>query len=560
MHDAPPPSSAAATPEEDGPFPPRTVLVVDDNPMKRYTTAHALRHAGFAVAEAATGAEALRLARRQPALIVLDVNLPDIGGFEVCRRVKADPETATVLVLHLSGHLTSGEDVAQGLEGGADGYLVVPVEPRVLTANVRALLRLHAAEEAARFAARYWEATFEAIRDGVFLVDAAGAVVRWNAAADTLLRGSGDAPLAVGTPLADVLARLGAVDAPQAHGTRAEAEVEVPGGQWLRITVDPVEAEEPGSAGSGAAGGSAPPRGAVCTVADVTARARAAVKNERIADALQRSLLFRPDIRRFPGLEVEGVYRAASEEALVGGDFADAYALANGRVALVVGDVTGKGLPAATFTAEIKYALRAFLRESPDTALALGRLNRYLMESRRLSGGPEGSYVSLALAVVDSDAGVVAASAAGAEPPLIVRPTEMAAGEAAAAPPLDVTEIAALGPLLAADPESEYGVVSAPLLPGAVLVLATDGLTEARVGRGREFFGVEGLARAVSRGAALGPSLRDAAEAVVAEALAFAGGRQNDDVCLLLARRAAAGAAAADPAAGAEGSGAHAPN
>src|SRR5215217_5852442 len=123
------------------------ILHVDDNPATRYTIGRTLGREGFEVREADTGEQALRLAKEGPDLVILDVKLPDIGGFEVCRRIKADPTTATIPVLHLSATYVTDEAQATGLDGGADGYLVQPVDPRVLVATVKALLRLRRAEE-----------------------------------------------------------------------------------------------------------------------------------------------------------------------------------------------------------------------------------------------------------------------------------------------------------------------------------------------------------------------------------------------------------------------------
>lgn len=127
--------------------PPR-VAYVEDNEALRYATSRVLREGGFAVEEAETGAEGLRLARSspQPDLVLLDVRLPDMSGFEVCRRIKSDPVTASIPVLHLSHTYAAGDWVALGLEGGADGYLIQPTEPRVLVATIRALLRARKAE------------------------------------------------------------------------------------------------------------------------------------------------------------------------------------------------------------------------------------------------------------------------------------------------------------------------------------------------------------------------------------------------------------------------------
>ncbi len=103
----------------------------------------------YEVLEASTGAEALRLLTAVPDLITLDVRLPDIDGFEVCRRIKADPNTAHVPILHVSASNVEAEHRVRGLKGGADGYLVQPLDPEELLATVDALLRLKRAEREA---------------------------------------------------------------------------------------------------------------------------------------------------------------------------------------------------------------------------------------------------------------------------------------------------------------------------------------------------------------------------------------------------------------------------
>ncbi|HKA27910.1 MAG TPA: response regulator [Candidatus Binatia bacterium] len=127
------------------------ILVVDDNEPARYTKVRILRDAGYEVVEAATGDEALRLvAEWVPRLILLDVNLPGVDGWEVCRRLKADPATASVAVLQVSATHVREEDTVRALEGGADASLTEPIEPAVLVATVRALLRARLAEDALR--------------------------------------------------------------------------------------------------------------------------------------------------------------------------------------------------------------------------------------------------------------------------------------------------------------------------------------------------------------------------------------------------------------------------
>ncbi|PYN07629.1 MAG: hypothetical protein DME02_11160 [Candidatus Rokuibacteriota bacterium] len=129
-----------------GSEPPINIVVVDDFKDGRDLMAALLRREGFKVKEAETGEEALALAEEQPALMVLDVNLPDIDGFEVCRRIKKEPRTAGISVLQISAAFRKSGDRVRGLEGGADAYLALPVEREELVATVRALLRIRRAE------------------------------------------------------------------------------------------------------------------------------------------------------------------------------------------------------------------------------------------------------------------------------------------------------------------------------------------------------------------------------------------------------------------------------
>ena len=166
-----------------------TILHVDDNETNRYVVSRMLRKAGFEVQEAATGETGLQLVAQQPPdLIILDVQLPDINGFEVCHRLKANPATSSIPVLHLSASFVQSKDKAQGLESGADGYLAQPVEPIELLATIKALLRIREAEESALALAKEWQTTFNAMNDGVCLLDRYGRILRSNSAMTNLLR------------------------------------------------------------------------------------------------------------------------------------------------------------------------------------------------------------------------------------------------------------------------------------------------------------------------------------------------------------------------------------
>ena len=117
-----------------------TILVVDDRPDARYALVRALTGAGYDVRETATGRDALRLARMFPDLIVLDIALQDIDGFEVCRRLKMDDVTRSIPVLHKTAAYGDPEHRRQGLESGADEYLTEPIDARTLVDTVKRLL------------------------------------------------------------------------------------------------------------------------------------------------------------------------------------------------------------------------------------------------------------------------------------------------------------------------------------------------------------------------------------------------------------------------------------
>jgi PAS domain S-box-containing protein len=127
---------------------PARILNVDDNEIGLYTKTRILRQAGFDVIEAANGMDALQAVRTQhPDLVLLDLQLPDVDGFEVCRRIKSDPASARLPVLHITA--TAGiapDSEASSAESGADIFLQQPVEPQEIITVVRTLLRLRTTE------------------------------------------------------------------------------------------------------------------------------------------------------------------------------------------------------------------------------------------------------------------------------------------------------------------------------------------------------------------------------------------------------------------------------
>lgn len=123
------------------------ILNVDDNDSSRYAKSRTLQRAGFTVCEAGSGAEALRLVMaEQPDLVLLAVQLPDINGFEVCRRMKSHPAMAAVMIVQMSASFIEGQDRVRRREEDADAYLTEPVQPEDLMATITGLLRLRQIE------------------------------------------------------------------------------------------------------------------------------------------------------------------------------------------------------------------------------------------------------------------------------------------------------------------------------------------------------------------------------------------------------------------------------
>jgi PAS domain S-box-containing protein len=153
-------------------FPERQkILVVDDNAASLYATSRILRAASFEVIEAENGTDALALAPTVD-LIILDINLPDIDGLEVCRKLRARSDASYLPIVHLSATFVTSVDKAQGLSAGADSYLTHPADPAVLVATVRALLFARKSDAIRRTADSRFRAVFELASSGIALLDA----------------------------------------------------------------------------------------------------------------------------------------------------------------------------------------------------------------------------------------------------------------------------------------------------------------------------------------------------------------------------------------------------
>jgi PAS domain S-box-containing protein len=183
-----------------------TVLVVDDSAAGRYSLARALRAHGFDTVETAGGAQALELAaKHHVSAVVLDVHLPDLHGFEVCRLIRSRPETATLPVIHVSAVYVESSHQVDGLAAGADAYLLSPVDPPVLAAMLDSLIRAHRLNSDARRRESRFRGVFEAADCAMLLLDANGCIAEVNGAFASLVdRQRERLP---GRPLADLAPR-----------------------------------------------------------------------------------------------------------------------------------------------------------------------------------------------------------------------------------------------------------------------------------------------------------------------------------------------------------------
>ena len=240
-----------------------------------------------------------------------------------------------------------------------------------------------------------------------------------------------------------------------------------------------------------------------------------------LAEALQASLL-PPSPPMIPGLDVAVRYRAAAGEGQIGGDFFDVFPLPDGAWAVFIGDVSGRGARAAALTALARYTLRAAAIGAASPSDALKVLNDVVR--RELEAAYEGDERFLTVAYVTiapAEDGFGLRLACGGHPfPLLRR----SAG--------DVEEVRCEGELIGAFDAHESIDESLQLLPGDLVVLVTDGVTEAR--RSGVEFGQERLRRVVAEVAAA--TAADTADAIEQEVLAHLGGRSQDDLAIVVLR------------------------
>lgn len=516
---------------------PANVLVVDDTPAKRYVMSSWLRRAGHHVVEAAGGEEALTvIGAYHPDLVILDVRLPDLSGFEVCERIKADPGTAAIPVIQVSGNAVTVRDRAEGLERGADAYLSEPIEPDEFTATVEATLRYSRARRRAEvMAARLAELaevtlginraeSFEelmtvAVRGAVSILSRQARALALPA--DGQLRryiavpGAEPVPETVPPDLLDRLCGM-------ALGQDAGAEVITVGpSEWTVLSHSPVERPVVGVLCRTKAG--RPPVFLAVTadpildgneinvlrqlaqgLALAVDALRAYAEEHATSLTLQRSLLPKK-VPNIPGLALGLRYRPARDNVEVGGDFYEVLETGD-RVLVAIGDVMGHSLHAATIMAELRHALRASVMDRVDLSASMDLLNKVL---RRYHPG---MTATVCLLLLHPDTGEMQLANAGHIPPLLAGPRARYHG---------------LGNLLLGVADEEYKVDHLVLPPGGTVMLFTDGLLE-----DRDVL----LDVSLERARELAETVEDDLERFCDRMLA-AFGMREDDVALVVLRR-----------------------
>jgi PAS domain S-box-containing protein len=235
-------------------------------------------------------------------------------------------------------------------------------------------------------------------------------------------------------------------------------------------------------------------------------------REHRIADILQKALI--PEMTYdVPGCDIAVRYEPALKEAEVGGDFYDIFDLGDGKLAVLIGDVAGKGLAAAIRVAAARHSIRSYAFLDPRPSKVMTLANDALCRD-----DVEAGMLTAFLAIIDTRVGIVTYSSGGHEPPVVKRAdggTEL----------LDVQ-----GRVMGAAPDWAYPEQSRLLRPGDILMLVTDGITEARPDP-LNLFGVEGVQDYLSR--TQETSIEDIAEGLLEAAKKHAGGPLSDDAAIV---------------------------
>jgi PAS domain S-box-containing protein len=498
------------------------VLLVDDRPENLITLEAVLGPLDLDLVRASSGEGALRaLLERDFAAVILDVQMPGMDGFETASYIRRRPRSRLTPIIFLSAISTDVSHVMRGYESGAVDYVLKPFDPAILRSKVQVFAELELERRARARSEGLLLSALRASPNGLAIVDGSGAVVHANPALAGLVGRPGE-PLereslvALLAPADPVDVRAGLERLYDGREDRFEAEISLGTGVPVRLVASAVQGDD----------GHVlvelwdlrerieREQARIALVEEQSARAEAEALYARehdIATTLQRGLL-PASLPPTPGVALASFLEAGGEGTQVGGDWFDAFPLPGGRVGLVVGDVSGRGVAAASRMGELRSAARAFAQDGHPAVEVVERLNAY-----HHALAPD-ALTTLVYAVVEPDVGRVRIVNAGHPAPAIALPGESPAVVAGTCAALGVQEVL----------RAQESVVDFP--PEATLVLYTDGLVERR-SEGTH----GGTARLLS---ALAEPAEDV-EGTCREVLAACGTAVGDDVTVLCARATA---------------------
>jgi serine phosphatase RsbU (regulator of sigma subunit)/CheY-like chemotaxis protein/anti-sigma regulatory factor (Ser/Thr protein kinase) len=469
-----------AAPVEDPPgTEPSGVLVVDDRPENLFALEAVVEPLGVRVTTAPSGEDALRaLLRDDFALILLDVRMPGLDGFATASMIKKHPRTAGIPIIFLTAFDEHFEHVLQGYSSGAVDYIVKPFDPWVLRSKVQVFLDLHRKtrqleRQAAQLSAHVEQlrASRAALADAERMAQLGGWEIDITAdrivVSDQAHRIFGwplDDPLPPASTILKQLRLPGSTDSSSLLAVDGrlslEAQLVRPDGDLRKVVLN----AEPHN--NGHLGG---PR-IVGTIQDVTeqraarqalSEATRELQHERELVHLLQASMAPPTLPEIAELEVAACYRPA-DSGLAGGDWYDVIPLSDGDVLLVIGDVAGHGVPAASSMSQIRTALRVIAFSQPDPATIMRDAQRYLATS------VPGAFATVLIGRLNPSTGVCRLASAGHLPPVCHHDGEARVTWMPVGPPLGIRM------------ETPYEEAIVEVAPGSSLVLYTDGLVERR--------------------------------------------------------------------------------
>ena len=500
--------AAVTPPSEEHPV---GILLVDDHKENLSALKAVLEPLGERLVSAESGEQALRaLLREDIAVILLDVRMAGLDGLQTARIIRARPRTRHIPIIFLTAQVSEVEEIALAYASGAVDYVIKPFEPEILRAKVSVFVELsrERGERVRQSRARAEaEAVARTVRTLQILSDAALSHMEMRGLTSELVE---RAATLFQADAACLLLRdenapgLGIHAGRGALPVTPEGRVMLGEGTFGRLAVERQAAllvgEELPPLGPGHGGADADPIASLMVVPLVTsdellglivlgataedrfdagdlelltlAADRMAIAidhvqrfahGRQLVETLQRSLL--PDrLPHHPRLELAARYLPSGLAPQIGGDWYDAIELDRDRTAVMIGDVVGHGVRAATTMSELRNALRAFAVEGHSPGKALHQLDRVV----HATFGP-GMIATVLFLIIDASKGTVSLSRAGHPPPALrTAGGEIRYLETGSTLPLGIDD------RVKAD-EAEYAVN-----PGDTLLLFTDGLVERR--------------------------------------------------------------------------------